>query len=91
MRASLPETTRDNTHEMLRQETLLHAGQAQLEADPVRLRQVIHNLVKNALEAVESLSDPQIIISTDQQDRDEGVSLVLEVQDNGKGFDEETP
>ena len=68
----------------------LRAGKAELEADPVRLRQVIHNLVKNALEAVADVEHPEIIVSTEQQEKAEGVSLLLEVQDNGHGFDEET-
>lgn len=68
----------------------LNAAEAELEADPVRLRQVIHNLVKNALEAVANETQPRIVISTDRQEREEGVSLVLEVQDNGHGFDEQT-
>ena len=71
-------------------EISLDAGKAELEADPVRLRQVIHNLVKNALEAVAEVEQPKVIVTTQQQERSDGVSLLLEVQDNGHGFDENT-
>lgn len=66
---------------------LLNSGRTELDADPVRLRQVIHNLVKNALEAVADQQQPEIIISTDKQENEAGVSLMLEVKDNGHGFD----
>ena len=76
----------------------LNAGEAKVEADPVRLRQVIHNLVKNALEAVHEKPNAEIIIHTDLQDEDkdeaesesEPGAVILEVKDNGIGFDEET-
>jgi len=68
----------------------LDAPTTKLEVDPVRLRQVIHNLVKNALEAVVDKSEPMIIVRSFQKDTDEGTSLVLEIEDNGSGFDEET-
>jgi len=67
---------------------LLQTEGAKLEADPVRLRQVIHNLVKNALEAVAETENAEIIIRTEKLERPEGVSLGLEVLDNGPGFDE---
>ncbi|MGD2118150.1 MAG: ATP-binding protein [Chromatiales bacterium] len=71
-------------------EVHLDAGPAMLEADPVRLRQVIHNLVKNSLEAVAEVEQPWLSVTTSLQVRADGVSLELEVQDNGGGFDEES-
>ncbi len=59
-----------------------------LQADPVRLRQVIHNLIKNALEAVADMQTPAIIVNTGLQKREDGRYLVLEVLDNGPGFDD---
>ncbi len=68
----------------------LNATDEKVEADPVRLRQVIHNLVKNALEAVHDKSNAEIIIRTELQGHDDTAAVVLEVMDNGHGFDEET-
>jgi nitrogen fixation/metabolism regulation signal transduction histidine kinase len=68
---------------------LLGAPKAQVRGDPLRLRQVIHNLVKNALEALEGRSDGRIEVSTSRPD-DPDLDLVqLKVVDNGPGFDEE--
>lgn len=69
-------------------QVMLGTEGAKLEADPVRLRQVIHNLVKNALEAVADTENAEIIIRTEKLVRPEGVSLGLEVLDNGPGFDD---
>jgi nitrogen fixation/metabolism regulation signal transduction histidine kinase len=57
--------------------------------DPLRLRQVIHNLVKNAQEAVGSRPDPQVLVATSKLDDGEEPRVDLIVQDNGTGFDEE--
>lgn len=67
----------------------LQAEGLQIEADPVRVRQVIHNLVKNAKEAVEANQQALIIVRTQKLIRSDGESFVLEVLDNGPGFDEE--
>lgn len=64
----------------------LGAPEAQVRGDPLRLRQVIHNLVKNALEALEGRPEGRIEVSTG---RPEGPDLVeLEVADNGPGFEQ---
>lgn len=68
----------------------LSAGSQSLDADTVRLRQVIHNLIKNALEAVQDQPEQKVWVSTRQQERAEGISLVLEVQDNGPGFNDDS-
>ena len=58
-----------------------------LHADPVKLRQLIHNLIKNGIEALDSADDARITIST--QDRMEGHChyVELKIEDNGPGFD----
>jgi len=60
-----------------------------VEADAGRMRQVFHNLIRNALEAMEHSDDGRLKIST-RYIRDEGVELVeIKVEDSGPGFLEE--
>lgn len=60
-----------------------------VEADAGRMRQVFHNLIRNALEAMEHSNDERLKIST-RYIRDEGVELVeIKVEDSGPGFLEE--
>ena len=55
--------------------------------DQTQLRQLVHNLLKNALEAVEGGEDPKIEISTAQITTSGGQAAVrLTVSDNGPGF-----
>jgi nitrogen fixation/metabolism regulation signal transduction histidine kinase len=68
---------------------LLGAPKAQVRGDPLRLRQVIHNLVKNALEALEGRSNGRIEVSTSRPDDPDLELVQLKVVDNGPGFDEE--
>ncbi len=59
----------------------------EIEADPVRLRQLVHNLVKNATEAI----DAKGWIDIDSECLEEyGCQYVqVKVEDSGHGFDEE--
>ncbi|MCP3870881.1 MAG: HAMP domain-containing protein [Gammaproteobacteria bacterium] len=68
----------------------LHSGTARIEADPVRMRQVIHNLLKNAQEAVSDLPKPRVEISTRLLESTDYRRLEFRVSDNGPGFDETT-
>lgn len=70
-------------------ELRLQAPDAQIMGDPLRLRQVIHNLVKNAQEALDGRSDPRVTVATSLVDDTEEPHIDLTVQDNGTGFDEE--
>lgn len=63
----------------------LEAPGARIMGDPRRLRQVIHNLVKNAQEAVEGHTEPHILVATSQVEQAEQYSVELWVQDNGGG------
>ena len=60
--------------------------------DAAQLRQVIHNLVQNALDAVAQREDGQVTLATEavRGDTDGAVTAVrLAVMDNGPGFDEQ--
>jgi nitrogen fixation/metabolism regulation signal transduction histidine kinase len=50
---------------------------------------VIHNLVKNALEATDGRADAHILVSTALVDDTERPLVELAVEDNGGGIDEE--
>jgi nitrogen fixation/metabolism regulation signal transduction histidine kinase len=58
-------------------------------ADRGRLRQVLNNLITNALEALDGVSGPRIVVSTQHNAGPEGGSAVIMVADNGHGFDKE--
>ncbi len=62
----------------------LNAAQAWVRGDATRLRQVVHNLLQNAHDALQNVTRREIILST----ADEGGALKLCVQDNGCGFPE---
>ncbi len=70
-------------------EVSLDAGEAQLMADAVRMRQVFHNLLKNAREAVESGEQPRIAITSRLADDAGQPFLEIVIADNGPGFDDE--
>ncbi|WP_310462720.1 ATP-binding protein [Sphaerotilus sp.] len=61
-----------------------------LAGDASQLRQVIHNLVQNALDAVNDMTDGQVTISTEATRAEDGVAraIRLKVVDNGPGFSE---
>ena len=63
----------------------LDAADLTIEADPVRLRQVMHNLIKNALEAS---GEHGCVVVSSRVGEEEGNSFVeIVVSDNGPGFD----
>ncbi|MGH8475803.1 MAG: ATP-binding protein [Methylococcales bacterium] len=64
-----------------------------IQADPVRMRQVLHNLIKNAIEALESVVDPgvnkqpgRILIKTRYVEVKGSIGIELRVEDNGPGI-----
>ncbi len=61
-----------------------NATQAWVKGDATRLRQVIHNLLQNSYDALQNVTQREIILSTTE----EGGALKLCVQDNGCGFPE---
>jgi len=53
-------------------------------ADPAMLRQVLHNLFQNALDALTGVDDPRILVSTSNATG----GILLTVRDNGTGIAE---
>ncbi|MBB6093375.1 nitrogen fixation/metabolism regulation signal transduction histidine kinase [Povalibacter uvarum] len=68
----------------------LSPGVLEIEADRGRLRQIVHNLLANAIEALEGAADAAIRVETRRIDREEGGHAVsaaeIIVEDNGPGF-----
>jgi nitrogen fixation/metabolism regulation signal transduction histidine kinase len=57
-----------------------------IEADMGRVRQILHNLIRNAVEALENSADGQIDVHVSAAEI-EGVDIVqIKVEDNGPGF-----
>jgi nitrogen fixation/metabolism regulation signal transduction histidine kinase len=67
----------------------LAAEASQIEADPVRMRQVIHNLIKNASEAVEGSDNPRVTVQTCKRKEAECLFVELRIMDNGPGFEDQ--
>jgi nitrogen fixation/metabolism regulation signal transduction histidine kinase len=59
-----------------------------IEADPGRLRQLLHNLIKNSLEALEHQTLGRVRVVTRGIDSPTGPSVELRVEDNGPGIPE---
>lgn len=62
----------------------LNAKNDQVLGDSTRLRQVVHNLLRNAEEAVQQIADAQIVLMTESNERE----FHLTVIDNGPGIQE---
>lgn len=65
----------------------LATGLPRVMGDTTQLRQVIHNLVKNAQEATERVESARVEIVTEPVERADGMRAVrVTVSDNGSGF-----
>jgi nitrogen fixation/metabolism regulation signal transduction histidine kinase len=62
----------------------LEAAHSEVNGDATRLRQVIHNLLQNAQDALLTVTQPQITLSTSMKSGE----IHLSVADNGSGFPE---
>jgi PAS domain S-box-containing protein len=61
----------------------------EIEADRSRVRQILNNLIRNALEALEGCPDPELSIGTHLDASAEASYAVITVCDNGPGFQRE--
>lgn len=66
-------------------EMQLYATHSRINGDATRLRQVIHNLLHNAHDALKNVGLPKIVLHTENNN----TSLKLNVLDNGSGFPEQ--
>ncbi len=95
-RAPSPKMTVLDMHQLLREvlglyeanhvPIILHlnATETAVKGDATRLRQVVHNLLQNAQDALHGIADPEIVLGSASKD---GV-MQLWVQDNGGGVSE---
>jgi PAS domain S-box-containing protein len=61
----------------------------EIDADDGRIRQLLHNLIKNALEAMHEQSEPWLEISTRCMEKEACKFVELRINDNGAGIPEE--
>ena len=73
----------------VRFETCLGPSLAPAHADPDGVRQVLHNLLKNAIEACSDGDRPLVRAETRAGSVDDQAMVELEVQDSGTGFPDE--
>ncbi|SHK36742.1 PAS domain-containing sensor histidine kinase [Rhodothermus profundi] len=59
-----------------------------VEADPTQMRQLLQNLIGNALKFHHPNRPPEVWLRSRLEDAPSGTLCVIEVQDNGIGFDE---
>ncbi len=64
----------------------LDADLKEIEADRGRMRQIIHNLIVNAIEALEGFEKPNVRVATRSLERGDQSCVELVVEDNGPGF-----
>lgn len=57
-----------------------------IDADAGRVRQILHNLLRNAVEALEGTQDGRIRIATRRTETDGHAMAEIVVEDNGPGF-----
>jgi nitrogen fixation/metabolism regulation signal transduction histidine kinase len=57
-----------------------------IEADRGRVRQILNNLVTNAIEALEGVAEPRIEVATRLEEAGRVPQVLITVSDNGPGF-----
>jgi nitrogen fixation/metabolism regulation signal transduction histidine kinase len=71
----------------VRIDAALGVPEAKVRGDAKRLRQVIHNLLKNAIEALDAGHAGHIRVSTQYAFSDETPAIEMTIEDNGGGID----
>ncbi|MEN8179831.1 MAG: ATP-binding protein [Pseudomonadota bacterium] len=66
----------------------LNAQGVRVEVDPLRIRQMVHNVVKNAREAVADQDDGRVRLTTHRITHDDRPFYEMRIVDNGPGFNE---
>lgn len=61
----------------------------EIDADAVRIRQVMHNLIRNAMEAMDGQADAEVRVATQLIISDKGDMVEVRVSDEGPGFQAE--
>ena len=75
--------TRDNQPAL---ELELDDRLSSIDADAVRVRQLLHNLIRNAMEAMEGQDSALVSIATELVESDQGDIAEIRVGDNGPGI-----
>ena len=60
------------------------------DVDPGRIRQIMHNLIRNSIEAISEADNGKISIAAKQVNIDEITMIEIRVEDSGCGFDKES-
>ena len=68
----------------------LDPGVVEIEADSGRVRQILHNLIRNAVEALEGQDDAVVRITTRGTDEFDLRAVFIMVEDNGPGIPPES-
>lgn len=61
----------------------------EVEVDPGRIRQLLHNLIRNALESLTDRGDGQLSVRLESVDFEQQAWVELSVEDNGPGIPED--
>ncbi len=69
--------------------TELDSSMPTIEADAGRMRQLLHNLIKNALEAMENTENASLTITTQCAKQAECLYVEIRMEDNGPGIPRE--
>lgn len=78
----------ENAHVRMRVE--IDAGLPEVQADAAQVRQVLWNIIKNAVEASRARQTGVVWIKAEREKREGDDGLLVTIQDNGPGMDEAT-